>query len=441
MTRAPTKGIFYGWIVVAGTFAVLMTAYGIQFTFGVFLPEIQEDTGWTRETLSRAFAFYVFLYGILGIVTGSAVDRFGPRPVIALGGLLLGFGYFSLSRTEEIWELYLYLSVVAAAGMSAAFVPCNSTVIRWFERYRGRALGIAMMGASIGNIAFPPLAVLLIGLAGWRAAYAWLGALGVSIVGVAAYFILRDPGVMNLQPDGAVPDGEGAGEGGAAEGARVPPRRGGPVATRYPWTLAEARRTGVLWLMTAIFFLSWLVVFLPVVHLAPYAADLGMDPLRASSVISAIGLGGVLGRPLLGAISDRVGRIPAMLLTFGTQALVFTLFPISHSWVALCLEATAFGFAYGGGTTLFAAVVGDYYGRAATGAIVGFVFALAGSAAAFGPWLAGYAIDTTGSYDLAFWFGAVTNGAACALVLFLRPPAPPVGASHAGAGSAPGEVL
>ena len=70
--------MFYGWVVVAATFTVMMTAYGVQYTFGVFLPVIEADTGWTREALSRAFAVYVFLYGLLGLVTGPATDRFGP---------------------------------------------------------------------------------------------------------------------------------------------------------------------------------------------------------------------------------------------------------------------------------------------------------------------------------------------------------------------------
>jgi MFS family permease len=114
-----------------------------------------------------------------------------------------------------------------------------------------------------------------------------------------------------------------------------------------------------------------------------------------------------------------------LIVVFGAQALVFALLPMSESWIFLVLEATAFGFAFGGATTLFAALVGDYYGPSAVGAIVGFVFAVAGSAAAFGPWLAGYVVDATGSYDLSFWLGAVSNGVACGLVFFLRTPVPP----------------
>lgn len=411
--------LFYGWVVVFATLTVLMTAYGVQYTFGVFIPAIEVDLGWTRESLSRAFAIYVFVYGALGLVTGRATDHFGPRPVIATGGLLLGTGYFALSRVSAPWEFTLYLSVIAAAGMSAAFVPCSATVIRWFERQRGRALGITTMGASVGNMISPPLAASMIEHLGWRATYAWLGGLATLAIGVAAYFIVREPSALGLRPDG---DETPAPAPAAADrvGAAAEP------SPRHPWTLAEARRTGAFWVMTLMFFLSWLVVFLPVVHLGPYAIDMGIEAARASWIISAIGIGGVLGRPLVGAMSDRVGRLPSLAVILATQALVFALLPSSDSWATLFIEAVAFGFAYGGGTTLFAALVGDYYGPSAVGSIVGFVFAIAGSAAAMGPWLAGYVVDATGSYDLSFWLGAASNALACVLVLFLRPPMPPM---------------
>ena len=413
---------FYGWIIVAATLTVLMTAYGVQYTFGVFIPAIEADLGWSRESLSRAFAIYVFLYGALGLVTGYATDRFGPRPVIAVGGVLLGAGYFALSRVDAPWQLTLWLAGVAAAGMSAAFVPCSATVIRWFERLRGRALGITTMGASLGNMIAPPVAAVMIEHIGWRATYAWLGCAAALVIGLAALVIVREPATMGLRPDGDPPE-----EAGEIPAAASPPSA--TPTTTYPWTLAEARRTGAFWLMTLMFFLSWLVIFLPVVHLAPYAMDLGLGAVEASWIVSAIGIGGVLGRPLVGAISDRVGRPPALAVVLGTQSIVFALLPASDTWLALFLEAAAFGFAYGGATTLFAALVGDYYGPAAVGAIVGFIFALAGSAAAFGPWLAGYVVDATGSYDLSFWLGAVSNALACLLVFFLRSPKPPIDAS------------
>ncbi len=402
--------IFYGWVVVAATCTILTTAYGIQYTYGVFLPWIEADTGWSRELLTRPYAFYVLAYGVLSFVTGWCTDRFGPRRVMTAGGLLLATGYVLFSRAQTEWQLYLSLSVVAAAGMSAAFVPCAATVVRWFVRERGRALGIAMVGASLGNIVVPPLVAVVVETIGWRRSYAYLGVAGGAIIVAASRLVVRDPAAMGLRPDGAIDEND--------------PRPGGDEPEERSWTLEEARRTGSFWLLTAIFFSSWLVVFLPLVHLSPYALDLGISTLDAAWLLSGIGVGGVLGRPLMGSISDRVGRLPALATILLTETVAFLLFSVSHTWWALMLEAIAFGFAYGGGTTLFSAIVGDFYGRDSVGAIVGFVFAIAGSAAAFGPWLAGYVVATTGSYDLSFWFGAAANGLALLGVGFLRRPQP-----------------
>mgnify|MGYP000891433386 CR=1 FL=1 len=404
--------MYYGWVIVASTFVVMMTTYGVQYTFGVMMPAIQAETGWNRELLAGAFSIYAFAYGMLSILTGRLTDRFGPRPVIISGGLLLIIGYVMLSRATTVWQLYIALSGICACGMSAAFVPCSATVIRWFVRFRGRAIGLTMMGASAGNIITPILAAYMISTLGWRATYAWMGVVGGGLIIAAALFVRRDPAELGLHPDGVDTSSQPALAGAATAASAV----------EDSWTLAEAQRTGAFWLLTAMFFLSWLVVFLPMVHLTPYAIDSGTDPLRASVILAGVGIGGVLGRPLLGMVSDHVSRLPALAFVFLTQTAVFAALPFFQHWLALTLLAAIFGFAYGGGTTLFAAVVGDFYGPAAVGAIVGFVFAIAGSSAAFGPWFAGYVIERTDSYDIAFWFSAIANALAFLLVGFLRRP-------------------
>jgi MFS family permease len=376
---------------------------------------MEADTGWDRELISRAFAIYIYLYAFLSIVSGPLTDRLGPRPVIAAGGLLLGLGYWLLGRVESQWELFAVLAVVLAAGMSASFVPCNSTVVRWFVRERGRALGITTAGASVGNMVAPPLAAMLIGAVGWRASFGWIGAGAAAVIVAAAMFTVRDPADRGL-----LPDGDRHQDGAGGQDAEAAGQNGGGRT----WTLAEARRTRAFWVLTAILFLTWMVVFLPAVHLAAFAIDLGIDARSAAWVLSAVGMGGVIGRPLVGAVSDRVGRLPALAFVLATQIIVFALLPFTGTWWVLCVEAFGFGFGYGGTTTLFPAIVGDYFGRKAVGAIVGFIFALSGSSAAFGPWLAAYLYTQAGNYDFSFWLGAVVNGLALLLVLGLKHPEP-----------------
>lgn len=402
--------LFYGWVVVACAFIVLCVAYGIQFTFGVFLPAISADTGWDRASLSVPYSLYVFVYSALGVVTGRCTDRWGPRVVLTVGGCLLGCGIALMSRVQALWQIYLFLGLIAASGMSAAYVPCNATVVRWFTQRRGLALSITSSGASFGNFLFPPLVATLITAYGWRRTYLFLGLIGVLFISLGAVFFVRDPEKMNLYPDGRRPPDPLSRDVGDREEVAV------------DWTLASAKRTTTFWLLNAIFTLTWLVVFMPMVHIVPFAVDLGISPVRAAMTISVIGLAGFVGRLLLGPISDRLGRIPALGLCLFLQAVSFLAFIFTTGLASLYPAAAVFGFSYGGATALFPAIVGDFYGRVAVGSIVGFIFALAGSPAAFGPLIAGYIYQVTGHYHAAFLLSAGLNVAALLLLLLLKKP-------------------
>jgi MFS transporter, OFA family, oxalate/formate antiporter len=409
----PRPGFFYGWVVVACAFTILCIAYGIQFTFGVFMPSISADTGWDRGSLSLPYSMYVFVYSALGIVSGRLTDRLGPRIVLTVGGCLLGAGVILMSRVHALWQLYFVLGLIAAAGMSAAYVPCNATVVRWFTVKRGMALSITSSGASFGMFIFPPLATMFISSYGWRDAYLILGLLAVAGICSCATFILRDPEKLGLHPDGLAPD-------------QLP---SSTLADDLPvtgnWTLREAQQTSAFWLLNAIFTLTWLVVFMPMVHIVPFAVDLGISHFLAAMTISVIGFAGFAGRLAIGPISDRLGRVATLGLCLFLQALSFLGFTICNGLGLLYPAAAVFGFSYGGVTALFPALLGDFFGRLAIGAIVGFIFALAGSPAAFGPLIAGYMYDATKSYHAAFVLSAILNLAALLLLLALKKPRRP----------------
>jgi MFS family permease len=315
-----------------------------------------------------------------------------------------------ISQVHALWQLYIVLGLIAASGMSAAYVPCNATVVRWFTLKRGLALSITSSGTSFGMFIFPPLTTALITMYGWRETYVILGLLAVAAIILCATFIVRDPEKIGLQPDGQAPQ------------ETLPSHLAQDISLTEDWTLAAAQRTTTFWLLNIIFTLTWVVVFIPMVHIVPFAVDLGISQFRAAMTISVIGFAGFAGRLAIGAISDHLGRVPTLGLCLLFQALAFLGFTISTGLSLLYPAAAVFGFSYGGVTALFPALIGDFFGRTAVGVIVGFIFALAGSPAAFGPLIAGYIYDATNSYGAAFVLSAALNVAALFLIFLLKRP-------------------
>ncbi|MBK6658415.1 MAG: MFS transporter [Proteobacteria bacterium] len=399
-TLSEARGVFRGWQVVAAAFSVLFFAYGLQFSYGVFASGMAAELGWSRAATALPYSLYVFLYSALSAATGRATDRIGPRPVITVGAILLGLGWGASALVHEPWHLNLTLGLVAALGMSVAWVPCNATVSRWFTRRRGTAVAIASSGGSLGNLLVPALAASLIGVVGWRWTLAITAVVAAGCMLVAARFMVRDPESVGLWPDGEA----------------EPP----VVSALGPGkTLNEVCWTEPFLLLIAIYFLTWVPVFVPFVHAVAYAEDLGVSRVAAASVISAIGIGGTVGRLSSGVLSDWIGRMPALLGVFALQAAAFMLFADADGLAMLWVAATVFGFSYGGGVTLLPPLCGDLFGRAHVAAIVGMIFAVAGAPAAIGPYVAGWLFDVTGSYGAAFVSSAALNVAALALTALL----------------------
>lgn len=398
--------VYYGWVVVAGAFLVLLVAYGTQYAFGVFFSALIDEFGWSRASLAGVFSLYAFAYCLFGFPAGRLTDLWGPRRVIALGGCFLGAALMAMAGVSRLWQPYVLYGLVAALGMGTAYVPCNATVVKWFVRRRGLAVGLASSGASVGTLALPPLAQLLIGAVGWRTAYLVFG-IGVFIVlTLIACAMRRDPESLGLPPDGGA-------------------RPAAPVPTRDSWPLQRAARAPAFWLLGAAFSATWIPVFIPLVHLVRFSRDLGFSPLVGASVISALGVGAVIGRLVMGPVSDRLGRRATVATAMAMQALAFAGFIAVQGLGMLYAAAGVFGYSYGAISTLFTAIVGDFFGREQAGTLVGVLFALAGSMAAWGPLLAGAVHDATGSYAPAFALAAALNVLAVGLLWLCRPPGLP----------------
>ena len=402
------KPLFYGWIVTGCAFVVLFLTYGVQYSFGIFVPVMVDELGWQRASLGGAFSFYTVVYTTFSLLSGKLTDSLGPRRVVGLGGVLLGVGIMATSQMSSQWQLFFWYGIVAALGMSTAYIPCNVTVVRWFQRKRGLALGVASCGASCGILAVPVFTSLLINLTDWRTTMLTLGAGMLVLISVVARFMVSDPKRMGLLPDGA---------GAPAQDAIV-----GSLDDTTGWTLREAAATLSFWVFLVAFAVGMLTTTIPFVHIAGFAQDIGLSDIAGAMTFSIMGLFALIGSVSLGTVSDRIGRKAMMVFALASQVLAYVLFLNAESVTTLYLGAAAFGFFYGGIATLFPALVGDLFGPAHAGTIGGSIFAGGGILGAWGPALAGYLRDVHGDYHLAFFYCVLI--AACALVLFALLPKP-----------------
>ncbi len=399
--------MFYGWIVVACAFTVMLLAYGAQYSFGVFFSAMLDELGWSRAKLAGAFSLYSLVYIGLSYAAGRLTDRLGPRRVIALGGWFLGGGMILVNFIESSWQFYLAYGLIAGIGMSAAYVPCNVTIVKWFHRRRGIAIGLTGSGASLGIAGFPVLSEALITRFGWRLTYLVFGLTVVVVLNIAAWFMVRDPETLGLEPDG--------------KGGDVNETSSTALQTERSWTLGEAVRNGRFWLLASVMMLSLLTIPSAFVHLPQHARDLQLGVSRATFIM-IIGLFALLGNLVLGRLSDTIGRRGCMLGSLIVGTLAFGGFTVAQEATVLYCAAAAFGFYYGTFASLYPAVVGDYFGRAHAGTLTGFCFATGSLLSALGPAMMGFTADHTGHYLLAFLGGTVIDAIVVCLFFLATSP-------------------
>jgi MFS family permease len=143
------RDVFYGWWVVAASFAILFVSVGVGlYAPPVFLVPLQGHFGWSRAAISGGFAIAAVMSGALSPLVGVLIDRYGVRRVIALGAVVMGSAFALMGLIEALWQLYA-INMLAAVGITCvAWIPNQTLVSNWFDRKRGLAMGVARASAS-----------------------------------------------------------------------------------------------------------------------------------------------------------------------------------------------------------------------------------------------------------------------------------------------------
>jgi MFS family permease len=354
---------------------------------------------------------------------GPLVDRYGGKPFVVGGCLIMAGALVALSFMEQEWQFFLIYALGRGAAAGIIGLAVSVTVSKWFIRKRGYAVGITFLGTRAGFALMPIGVQLLIQSYSWRTAALGLAALVVTFgVLPSLKWLHRRPEIYGLEPDGDVSPPVEAGE-------KRPERE-------FSWTRHDAIRTRAFWLITAaIAIQNWAGGAINL-HQIPHLVDSGLTPESAALVISLLAVFGALGAVIEGILDARIGARNTMITgLIGSAAGMVILMSVSSIEMGL-LFAAIYGAAFGVMVTSSQIVFADFFGRESLGAIRGTAAPIQFTFNAIGPLVAGIAHDLTGSYLAAFVpFTISYLVAALCLALAQRPRRPqPAEASPVSAG-------
>ena len=405
---------FYGWWMILAGSVILFVSSGIGFfSHGVILDPLRTAHGWSMGTISSAVTLYFFTAGLMGAIIGRQIDKYGPRPFLIAGSIIIGLGFWSLSEIDKLWQLYVSYFIMSIGFCCTSLVPVNTLITNWFIRKRGLAMSLTNTGLSVGAILFVPLASYLVIHRGLKTALIILGILyGIIIIPTAIFFIKQRPSDVNQFPDGD--PGE----------VVLSDRLTSPLAYESQmrvWTRYQAMGTVAFWSITVAFLLALGGQIAYLVHQMSFLSQF-IGPQRAALAVSMTAGASIVGRLFLGTFVDRCDKRYVIVVCLFIQGLAIITLAYNYHVVILYLCTFAFGLTMGSIIMLQSLIVGECFGLVSFATVSGVIGLFSMSGAAFGPMLAGSIFDAYQSYQTAFILFAGASFLAMFVILFAKPP-------------------
>ena len=384
--------------------------------FSFFVAPMSDELGWSRGALSWAFTWRLAVAGVSAPVLGAMLDRYGPRVLGALAGVIAGLTLIGFATVHDVWIFYGFAALSGLSGFGAPSGQLLTTVpvAKWFVLNRGRAMAIATVGLPLGSVVAMPLAQVLIDSVGWREAWVIFGVFVMAAAAPACFvFMRRDPESMGLLPDGVV--------------AAKPIRDGlddTPVlVTDEDWTVRQVLHSSTLWIILASMALTSLVLPGTVVYRVAFWEDVGLsagtvafatalDPLTVTFSTLAFGfLADRVQTRYLGFIGGAGVGVAMLFMAFATDAL----------WMLLAYNV-AWGLAIGAYITTNNIIWPNYYGTRFLGTIRGIVFPVSVATAAVSAPLYALLLDMAPNERYVWGVTSAAFVMAGLLLLIARPP-------------------
>jgi len=414
------KRSFYGWKLLAVFWAVIVLNFAFP-TFGMSVVNTYMAAAMhlDRKELGLAYAVFTLMGGLPSPIVGYSINRFGIRRTMVTGILLVSSGAVLMAAAvHTALEAFLVLALVVGFGaaLSGSMAP-QVGVARWFHAKRGRAMSLFFTCTGIGGFIAVPLLNGIISASGgnWRSAWWFMAAMSIVAAVLAGLFIRESPEAMGQAPDGS------AVELSAGKIAEQPATRG-VFKTNEDWTLGEALRSPVLWLLMLTYLGFFVGFFIYLAHGIVHMEGLGHSPAAAAQSLAVLMLSSVIGQFTVAALGDRIEMrylfaVAVVLFGVGIALAIYATSAFDLYPYAICM-----GSGFGAGYTCLATMQSNYFGPKVYPALLGITIPVGTVLGALGPVIAGWFYDTYGSYTRIFSLIAAVCFASGVLLLFAKPP-------------------
>ena len=403
---------FYGWTILAvASLTMFASGPGQSHTFSVFLLPISEDLGISRTSVSSAYAFatLVAAFGLPHV--GRLVDRHGVRRVLTGVGAALGAAAVAFGAVSGFVLLTAGFAALRFFGQGSLMLCAGNLASQWFDRKRGLALSLTMLGFSVSVAVHPPLAQWLTDALGWRTAWVVMGvATWVLLLPPVLMLVFDRPEVLGLRPDGAARDATAPGSATKHDGAVV------------GLSLPEARRTGAFWIILASNCSFSALVTAMFFHQVSVFEAQGLDATTAASMFSISAVVMVVTTPLVGMLLDRFPTKPLYAAALVSVSVALVAMSLVSDLPSAVVFGGLFGACNGAMHAHFTFVWPKFFGRRHLGSIQGVNQMAAVIGASVGPIPLGLGYDYLGGYGGTLVALAAIPAMCAVAVAFMRAP-------------------
>jgi MFS family permease len=399
--------MYYGWFVVSGALLSQVAIVGFfSYVFSLLVLPLQNSFDATRTEVMYSMSFTAMLGLFLAPTIGVLADKYPIRWLMVLGAAIFGAGLFALSLTQTLLQFTLLFGLVMGLSNQLLGPLCGSAMIsRWFTDSRGKALGIAATGSSLGGIFLPALFVYWLEDDGnWRSALQNLS-YGVLFILLPYLMIVMRDFSQDQQVNQTIEDN--------------PPKQNNE---HNDYTLKQIIKNPSYWIVGISMALLFSTYSALLANLTPYLLGQGLDKTIAAQAIMIIAISGLVGKISFGYAADKVSLKLALSVTQLAVIGGLLILAASPSYWVITLALAILGLSTGGMLPVWGALLAAIFGTVSYGRVMGLMMPLIVLIVIPGYSLAGYLSDQSGSYGLCFVIFSAVIAISMPLALMLKIP-------------------